>query len=95
MWVYFQGTDNALWKVKSDSAGSGLLHIGNNFTKSSPFVTADGWVYFQGTDDRLLKVFNDGTQGSDLDNNKTASTPQALRFPLPTALLKSGYISKA
>ena len=88
VWVYFQGTDDKLWKVKSDNAGTGLLNIGGNRTSSTPFVTADGWVYFQGTDNRLLKVFNDGTQGSQLDGNTTASTPKVKRIQLADATVE-------
>lgn len=59
-WVYFQGTDNKLWKVYND--GSGQMWIGGNSTDSAPFVSADGWVYFRGHgDDKLWKVFNDGS----------------------------------
>ncbi len=49
--------------------------IGNNTTKSTPFVTAGGWVWFQGTDNKLYKVFNDGTQLSRPGANDAASTP--------------------
>jgi hypothetical protein len=49
--------------------------IGNNTTKSTPFVTTDGWVWFQGTDNKLWKVFNDGTQQSQPGNNTTSSSP--------------------
>lgn len=35
VWVYFQGTDNKLWKVRNDAAGRGLLHIGGNCTRST------------------------------------------------------------
>jgi predicted alpha-1,6-mannanase (GH76 family) len=72
-WVYFQGTDNRLWRVFSD--GGQQLQIGDNKTSSTPFVTADGWVYFRGTDDKLWKVFNDGTQQTQIGANKTSSTP--------------------
>ena len=72
-WVYFRGTDDKLWKVRSD--GSGQMHIGNNTTKSTPFVTSDGWVWFQGTDDKLWKVFNNGSDQSQPRNNWTASSP--------------------
>ncbi len=71
--VFFQGTDNKLWKVKSD--GSSQMQIGHNTTKSTPFVTGDGWVWFQGTDNKLWKVFNDGTQQSQPGNNTTSSSP--------------------
>jgi hypothetical protein len=71
--IYFQGTDNKLWKVNSD--GSGQLHIGNNTTSSTPFVTPDGWVWFRGTDNKLFKVFNDGTQQSQPGHNETSSMP--------------------
>jgi hypothetical protein len=78
VWVYFQGTDDSqpLWKVRNDAAGTGLTQIGGNSTAASPFVSDDGWVYFQGTDNRLLTVFNDGTMGSQLGSNNTASTPK-------------------
>ncbi|MGI9073134.1 MAG: hypothetical protein ACR2JB_17910 [Bryobacteraceae bacterium] len=39
------------------SEGTGQSQIGNNTTKSTPFVTVDGWAWFQGTDDKLWKVF--------------------------------------
>jgi hypothetical protein len=52
--------------------------VGNNTTRSTPFVTADGWLWFQGTDNRLGKVFNDGTQQSQPGNNSTASSPVVL-----------------
>ena len=85
--MYFQGTDNKLWKVRNDAAGSGLFHIGGNYTRSSPYVSDDGWVYFQGTEiynegigqvyrGKLWTVFNDGTQQSQIDGNYTASTPK-------------------
>src|SRR6266851_5716356 len=69
-WVYFQGTDDKLWKVRGDSAGTSLTQIGTNKTKSTPFVTFDSStgdvrVYFQGTDDKLWKVKSDGA-GTDL-----------------------------
>lgn len=75
-WVYFQGTDDKLWKVRDD--GSGQMQIGGNTTKSTPFVTPDGWVWFQGRDNKLWKVFNDGTQQSQPGNNHTSSSPTVL-----------------
>ena len=93
VWIYFQGTDNKLWKVRNDAAGSGLSNIGGNFTRSSPYVSEDGWVYFQGTDifndgteevlrGKLWSIFNDGTQQAQLGGNYTASTPKvgAIQF---------------
>ena len=45
-WVYFQGTDNTLWKVRDD--GSQQSQIGSNTTASTPFVAPDpnggAWV---------------------------------------------------
>ena len=38
-WVYFQGTDNAFWKVRTD--GTQQSKPGNNTTNSTPFVTSD------------------------------------------------------
>ena len=72
-WVWFQGTDNKLWKIKND--GSGQAQIGNNTTNSTPFVTSDGWIWFQGTDNKLWKVRTDGTQQSQPRNNTTAAAP--------------------
>jgi hypothetical protein len=79
-WVYFQGTDDRLLKVRGDPDGSDLTRIGENSTKSTPFValdssTGDVWVYFQGTDNRLLKVKSDGTGESQIGDNSTKSTP--------------------
>ena len=71
-WVYFQGTDDKLWKVKTD--GSGTSHIGGHKTKSSPFVAGD-WVYFQGTDDKLWKIKTDGGDNSHIGGHKTKSSP--------------------
>ena len=77
--VYFQGTDNKLWKVNGD--GTGQTQIGTNKTKSTPFVFADPltgeWVYFQGTDNKLWKVRGDsaGTDLTQIGSNKTNSTP--------------------
>ena len=88
-WVYFQGTDKKLWKVRGDSAGTDLTQIGSNKTNSTPFVTFDSstgdvWAYFQGTDNKLWKVKNDGA-GSDLTQigaNKTSSTPFVFADPI-------------
>ena len=74
--VYFRGTDNKLWRMKTD--GSSQNVINNNTTSSTPLVTSDGWVWFQGTDNRLWKVFNDGTQQSQPGNNTTSSSPFVL-----------------
>jgi len=49
--------------------------IGNNTTKSRPFITPDGVVYFQGTDNRLWQVNRDGSNQKQVGNNKTKSTP--------------------
>ena len=72
-WVYFQGTDNKLWKVQTN--GTQQAQINDNTTASTPYVTADGWVYFQGTDNKLWKVFNDGSQQAQINNNTTAAPP--------------------
>ena len=91
IWVYFQGTDNALWKVKAD--GTGQNHVGDNmpagqqYTASMPFVALDAnsaaWIYHQRPGDRaLLKIKADGSQLSQINNNTTASTP----FVLPDAM---------
>ena len=104
-WVYFVGTDHIvepgtgytqgrLWKVQNDGAGSGLVDVGGNITKSTPFVTPEGWVYFQGTgntlpsqgsSNRLWKVRKDGTQQSMLGGNTAASAPTVGRVELGAA----------
>ena len=71
-WVYFQGTDNKLWKVFND--GTQQSQIGGNTAAAMPYVV-DGWVYFRGTDNKLWKVFNDGTKQLHIGNNTTSSTP--------------------
>jgi hypothetical protein len=89
-WVYFQGTDNALWKVRDD--GSQPYHIGENmpagkqYTSSSPFVVPDpqggAWVYYQRPLDRaLMKIRDDGSQLSQIGTNTTASTPFVVPDP--------------
>jgi predicted alpha-1,6-mannanase (GH76 family) len=75
-WVYFQGTDNKLWRVRND--GSQQSQIGKNTTSSTPFVTSrgdDDWIYFQGTDNKLWRVKHDGSRQSQIGNNTTASMP--------------------
>src|ERR1700733_12418868 len=42
-WVWFQGTDDKLWKVHTD--GSQQSQPGNNTTSSSPVVLGE-WAYF-------------------------------------------------
>jgi hypothetical protein len=73
--VYFQGTDNTLWRVNSVD-GSGTK-VGGFQTTSSPFVPGDGFIYFQGTDDKLWKVPTIGAGGVNLGGFKTKSTPFA------------------
>ena len=70
-WVYFQGTDNTLWKVRND--GTKQPRIGNNTTASTPFVTADGWVYFQGTDNSFGRCSTTGSKQLHIGNNTTSS----------------------
>ena len=79
--VYFQGTDNTLWVINSD--GTGQRKVGNNKTKSSPFVIegppfGPDRVYFQGTDDTLWKVNSDGKEQHPVGKTKIASTPFVL-----------------
>jgi uncharacterized membrane protein len=75
-WVYFQGTDNKLWRVRND--GSQQSQIGKNTTSSTPFVSSrgdDDWIYFQGTDNKLWRVKHDGSEQSQIGRNTTASMP--------------------
>jgi hypothetical protein len=82
-WVYFQGTDNTLWKVRDD--GSQQSQIGGNTTSSTPFVVPDpnggAWVYFRGTDNTLWRVRDDGSQQSQIGGNTTSSTPFVVPDP--------------
>jgi hypothetical protein len=71
-WVWFQGTDNKLWKVCTD--GTQQSQPGNNTTSSSPLVVG-GWVYFRGTDNKLFRMKTDGTSQSVIKDNTTSSTP--------------------
>jgi Domain of unknown function (DUF5050) len=73
-WVWFQGTDNRLWKVQSD--GTQQSNPGGNFTASSPIVVGDS-VYFQGTDNRLLRMKTADSSGSatQISGNLTKATP--------------------
>jgi hypothetical protein len=76
--VYFQGTDNKLWKV--DRLGEKFCWLGNQWTNSAPFVY-DDYVYFQGTDNRLLKIEVDrDTPGGEkhIGNAYTISRPFVL-----------------
>jgi hypothetical protein len=54
-YVYFQGTDNRLFKVNVNNPNGDNTWLGGYKTESSPFVS-NGYVYFQGTDNRLFKV---------------------------------------
>jgi len=73
-WVYYQGTDTTLWKIRDD--GTGLYHIGTGegkagpqYTNAVPFVVADphggpATVYYKGSDvlnPPLWKIRDDGT----------------------------------
>jgi hypothetical protein len=58
-WVYFQGTDNTLWKVRDD--GNQQVQINGNTTASTPFVIPQGWVYFRGTDTGINNPFDPGS----------------------------------
>jgi hypothetical protein len=70
--IYFQGTDDKLWRINLD--GSAGLNLGGYQTKSTPMVFGDG-VYFQGTDDKLWKINLDGSGGVYLGGYKTNSKP--------------------
>jgi hypothetical protein len=87
-WVFFRGTDNALWRVADD--GTQQWHItsptyGQNYTNSMPFVLPDpdggNCVFFQGTKNELWKVHDDGSRQSQIGNNTTNSTPFAVPDP--------------
>jgi hypothetical protein len=71
-WVWFQGTDDKLWKVHPD--GSQQSQPRDNATSSAPFVVG-GWVYFRGTDNKLWRMATDGSSQNVVNNNTTSSTP--------------------
>jgi hypothetical protein len=87
-YVYFQGTDNRLYKVSVTNPNGDNTWLGGYRTKSTPFV-ADGYVYFQGAgsgdeDNRLYKVSVTNPNGDNtwLGGYKTKSAP----------FVDSGYI---
>jgi hypothetical protein len=48
-WVFFQGTDNYLWRMKPDGSGAHIVG-GDSATRSRPFVVDVGGkvsVFFQ------------------------------------------------
>ena len=54
-YVFFQGTDNTLWRASADGTAGASPNCGNS-TNATPFV--DGKiVFFQGTDNRLLQAW--------------------------------------
>jgi len=71
-WVWFQGTDDKLWKVFYD--GTQQSQPRNNTTSSSPLVLGE-WVYFRGTDNKLWRMMTDGSAQNVINNNETSSTP--------------------
>jgi hypothetical protein len=66
--VWFQGTDDKLWKVFND--GTHGSQPGNHKTSSSPLVVG-GWVYFRGTDNKLWRMKTDGSSQNVINNNTT------------------------
>ena len=71
--VYFQGTDNTVWKVDK-SSGSGTK-LGGYKANSMPYAATDGFVYFEGTRQDLWRVdAMDGT-GASVQGYKTNSPP--------------------
>jgi hypothetical protein len=70
--IYFQGTDNTLWRMKRD--GSGGTKVAGFKTASSPVVFGDH-IFFRGTDNQLWRSDLDGSNGMNLGGNKTNSTP--------------------
>jgi hypothetical protein len=71
--IYFQGTDNKLWRLNPD--GSGGTNLGGYKTKSTPVVFGTH-LYFQGTDDALWQINLDGTGGMHVGGGyKTSASP--------------------
>jgi hypothetical protein len=69
--MYFLGTDDKVWRVKTD--GTGGTNPGGFKTQSDVFVAADGFMYFRGTDDKVWRVKTDGTGGTNPGGFKTHS----------------------
>ena len=61
--IYFQGTDNKLWRANPD--GSGGVNLGGYKTQSTP-IAFGNFIYFQGTDNTLWRINLDGTLASGL-----------------------------
>ncbi len=71
--VYFQGTDDTLWKVNTqDGTGASL---GGYKTNTAPVAGNDGYAYFQGTDDTLWRVDVTTGSGAKVGGYKTKGTP--------------------
>jgi hypothetical protein len=70
--IYFQGTDDKLWRINPN--GSGGVNLGGYKTKSTPTVFGQ-YIYFQGTDNKLWRINLDGNGGTDLGGYATNSTP--------------------
>jgi hypothetical protein len=80
-YVYFQGTDDRLYKVSVTNPNGDNTWLGGYKTKSAPFVDS-GYVYFQGDDgaydDAVWRVPIDGSAGSVPGcSSRTLSTPFA------------------
>jgi hypothetical protein len=87
-WVWFRGLqerypDDApvdpfhyrLYRMKRDGTQLSMPGDNDGPSPSSPFVTADGWVWFQGAGDKLFRMKPDGSQQTQVDGNRTASSP--------------------
>ena len=70
--LFFQGTDNKLWRINLD--GSHGVHLGGYNTSATPCVAGSN-VYFRGTDDKLWRTNLKGGAGINLAGYKTKSTP--------------------
>jgi Domain of unknown function (DUF5050) len=71
--IYFQGTDDKLWRTNSNGADGKWL--GGYKTKSTPCVYGE-FIYFQGTDDKLWRINLDGSGGTNFAGHKAKSTPR-------------------
>ncbi len=70
--LYFQGTDNKLWRTNPD--GTGGVNLGGYQTKSTP-IAFGNYIYFQGTDNKFWRINLDGSGGVDLGGYQTNSSP--------------------
>src|SRR5258708_12776200 len=69
--MYFRGTDDKVWRVKTDGTDASNPH--GFKTQSDVLVAADGYMYFRGPDDKAWRVRTYGNDASNPHGFKTQS----------------------